>query len=138
LNRYRGKVRLGFRDFPLRQIHARAELAAEASRCAGEQGKFWEYHDLLYSNQARLDPDALQEHSRSIGLDEERFRACLESGKFVSPIEGDLQEGAKYGVSATPTFYINGVVLVGNQPVSAFENIIDSELAKIGLETPPP
>jgi protein-disulfide isomerase len=136
LDKYKGKVRLGFRDFPLRQIHPQAELAAEASRCAGEQGNFWDYHDRLYANQARLDPDVLKEHSHAIGLDVQRFGDCLASGKFVPAIEGDLQEGAKYGVSATPTFYINGVVLVGNQPVSAFEKIIESELAGIESKKP--
>src|SRR5207248_7387765 len=73
LEKYKGKVRFGFRDFPLRQIHPQAQPAAEASRCAGDQGKFWEYHDLLYSNQSRLDSNGLAEHARTAGLDIERF-----------------------------------------------------------------
>jgi protein-disulfide isomerase len=129
IKKYEGRVRLGFRDFPLRQIHPQAEQAAEAARCAGEQGKFWEYHDLLYGNQSRLDPDSLREHARTAGLDTESFRACLASTKFVVPVESDLQAGIAAGVSATPTFYINGIALVGLQPASAFESIIESELA---------
>jgi protein-disulfide isomerase len=138
LDKYKGKVRFGFRDFPLRQIHPQAEQAAEASRCAADQGKFWEYHDLLYSNQPRLDSDSLREHARSAGLDPERFGTCLASGKFVAPIESDLQAGVVAGVSATPTFYINGVPLVGVQSASAFEKIIDSELAEAASRTARP
>jgi protein-disulfide isomerase len=91
MDKYQGKVRLGFRDFPLRQIHPQAQQAAEASRCAGDQGKFWEYHDLLYSNQAKLDLDSLREQARATGLDAERFQACLDSGRFRPQIESDLE-----------------------------------------------
>jgi protein-disulfide isomerase len=137
MRKYKGQVRLGFRDFPLRQIHQRAEQAAEASRCAAEQGKFWQYHDRLYANQTRLDPDALREHARATGLDLEPFENCLTSGKFVAAIESDLQAGVRAGVSATPTFYVNGVPLIGVQTVGAFEKIIDSELAAAAGKTPP-
>jgi predicted DsbA family dithiol-disulfide isomerase len=129
LSKYKGKVRIGFRDFPLRQIHPQAQQAAEAARCAGDQGKFWEYHDLLYANQTRLDPLSLEEYARTAGLDREPFAACLASGKFKVLIESDLQAGAASGVSGTPAFYINGVLLSGSQPASAFESIIESELA---------
>ena len=128
LDKYKGKVRLGFRDFPLKQIHPMAQQAAEASRCAGDQGRFWEYHDLLYSNQTRLDSRGLTEHARVAGLDVPRFTACLSSGKFRAPVEGDIQAGATYGVSGTPAFFVNGVFLSGAQPASAFEKIIQSEL----------
>ncbi len=130
MTEYRGKVRLGFRDFPLRQVHPQAELAAEASRCAGDQSKFWEYHDLLFVNQARLDKAGLMDNARSAGLDVPRFAACLASGDFKPFIENDLQLGTAAGVSGTPAFYINGVLLSGAQPRSAFEKIIDAELAK--------
>jgi protein-disulfide isomerase len=129
LAKYDGKVRLGFRDFPLRQIHPQAQQAAEASRCAGEQGKVWEYHDLMYANQAKLDGPGLTESARTAGLDVGAFTACLASGKFRPSIESDLQTGAASGVSATPAFYVNGALLVGVQPAAAFEKLIESELA---------
>jgi protein-disulfide isomerase len=138
LEKYKGKVRLGFRDFPLRPIHPNAQQAAEASRCAAEQGRFWQYHDLLYQNQARLDSDGLKDQARTVGLNVERFEACRASGKFKAAIENDLQAGSKYGVSATPTFYINGVTLSGSQPSSAFESVIESELARSVSRKPAP
>jgi protein-disulfide isomerase len=134
LEKYQGKVRFGFRDFPLRQIHPQAQLAAEASRCAGEQGKFWEYHDLLYANQTRLDQASLTDQARTAGVDVERFGTCLTSGKFKAQIESDLQAGTISGVSGTPAFYINGVLLSGAQPASAFESIIDSGLAEASVK----
>jgi len=138
MEKYKGKVRLGFRDFPLRQIHPGAQLAAEAARCAGEQGRYWEYHDVLYTNQAKLDQGSLREYARTVNLDLARFEACLTSGKFLGPVEGDLQAGAKLGVSATPTFYINGSILVGVQPLSAFGKIIEAEIAGASPRKPAP
>ena len=138
LHKYDGRVRLGFRDFPLRSIHPQAQAAAEAARCAGEQGRFWEYHDLLYANQTALTADALKEHARSAGLDEGQFRACLDSGKFKMQIESDLQLGMASGVTGAPAFYINGVLLSGSQPLSAFEKIIDAELSSTAANQPAP
>lgn len=129
MDQYGEKVQLGFRDFPLRQIHQQAQQAAEASRCAADQGKFWEYHDLLYANQSRLDQAGLTDQARASGLDMPQFSTCLASGKFKPMIESDLQAGASSGVSGTPAFYINGIFLSGAQPVSEFQKIIDSELA---------
>ena len=106
LEKYKGKVRLGFRDLPLRQIHPQAQLAAEASRCAAEQGKFWEYHDLLFAGQ-KLDTAGLTAHAGNAGLDVERFEGCLKSEKYTPMIENDLQMGMKAGVTGTPAFFIN-------------------------------
>lgn len=129
--KYQGKVRFSFRDFPLRQIHAEAQSAAEASRCAGDQGKFWDYHDVLFANQAGLSQNAYAEHARSIGLDVAKFRACIDSGSFKPLIEKDLQAGMAIGVSGTPAFFINGVMVSGVQPASEFESVIDAELANL-------
>src|SRR4051812_37910697 len=129
LDRYEGKVRIAFLDFPLKAIHPMAARAAEATRCAGEQRKFWEYHDLLLSKEdARLDPDGLGEHARNIGLELERFGTCLESRRFAAAVANDTLDGYRSGVSATPTFFVNGIQLVGIQPASALSKIIDSEL----------
>jgi len=136
MDKYSGKVRLGFRDFPLRQIHAQAQQAAEAGRCAAEQGKFWEYHDLLYANQVKLDLNGLKEQARAAALDLERFDSCLAGGKFKPQIESDLQSGTGVGVLGTPAFYINGVPLSGAQPASEFEKIIESQLAEAESKKP--
>ena len=126
LGKYKGKVSLAYRDFPL-TIHPQAQLAAEASRCAGEQGKFWEYHDQLF-NASDLQRPALLEDARSLKLDEKQFDSCLTAGKYRAEIERDAQEGAQAGVSGTPGFFINGIALSGSQPPDAFIRIIEDEL----------
>ena len=130
LAKYDGKVKLAYRDFPLRDIHPHAQMAAEAGRCAAEQGKFWEYHDMLFANQGKLEGPALKEDARALGLDTAQFEFCLDSEKFKSAIEEDLQAGLRAGVSGTPGFFINGIFLNGSQPAAEFEKIIDGELPK--------
>jgi protein-disulfide isomerase len=127
--KYGNKVSVAYRDFPLRQIHAQAQPAAEAARCAGEQGKFWEYHDLLFAETAKLDAASLMDYAAQAGLDKNKFNECLSSGKFKPAIDEDLRAGEKLGVSGTPAFFINGVFLSGAQPMSEFEKMIDAELA---------
>jgi protein-disulfide isomerase len=128
LSKYEGRVRLAYRDFPLRQIHPQAQTAAEAARCAMEQGKFWEYHDLLFQNQNKLDKAGLVELASSVKVDRTKFESCLDSGKFRSEIDKDLQAGNRAGVNGTPAFFINGILVTGAQPASVFEKIIDAEL----------
>jgi len=132
LTKYSGRVKLAYLDFPLREIHPQAQRAAEAARCAGEQGKFWEYHDALYAEQSKLDGAELLTHARALNLDEKSFQSCLNSGKFKSKIEADLQQGSKVGVAGTPGFFINGVFLSGAVPPADFEKIIDTQLALLG------
>ena len=129
LAKYPGRVRLAYRDFPLRDIHPQSQSAAEASRCAAEQGKFWEYHDALFADRSKLDAPGLAAQARSLGLDEKRFSSCLDSGKFRAQVQADLDEGARAGVSGTPAFFVNGVFLSGAQPRAEFEKVIDAELA---------
>jgi protein-disulfide isomerase len=129
LSKYGDRVSLAYRDFPLAQIHSQADSAAEASRCAGEQGKFWEYHDQLFSS-SKLERPALLEYAHNLKLDEKRFDSCLASGKFQADIQRDLQEGTQAGVSGTPGFFINGVPLSGAQPMEAFVRVIEEELAR--------
>ncbi len=128
LAKYRGKVSLGYRDFPLRGPHPRAELAAEASRCAEEQGKFWEYHDLLLQSLDDPTREGLLQSARSLKLGEKQFSDCLDTGRYKAQVEKDLQDGLRAGVSGTPGFFINGIFLEGAQPMRAFEEIIDEEL----------
>jgi protein-disulfide isomerase len=130
LAKYPGKVKLGYRDFPLRQIHPQAQLAAEASRCAGEQGKYWEYHDLLFANPDKQGRDDLIEAARTLKLDDKQFDACLSSGRYKPQIDQDIQLGTRVGIVATPGFFVNGIFLNGAQPAVAFELVIDRELAE--------
>ena len=123
---YPGQVRLVFRHFPL-SMHPRAPKAAEASACAGEQGRFWEFHDSLFESQA-LEGDALKGQAARLGLDAGRFEQCLDSGKMASLVQRDLAAGRQAGVSGTPAFFVNGVVLSGAQPLEAFRRVIDQEL----------
>lgn len=124
-----GKVKYVFRDFPL-SFHQYAQKAAEAAECAQDQGKYWEMHDKLFQNQKNLDIDSLKKYAKDIGLDVEEFNSCLDSGKYASEVQKDFNDGQKYGVSGTPTFFINGIELVGAYPFDSFKQIIDAELAK--------
>jgi protein-disulfide isomerase len=123
-----GKVKFVFRDFPL-GFHPEAQPAAEASECANEQGKFWEYHDALFANQATLGRDLYLRLAEDFGLDVNQFTQCLDSRKYKEEVEKDFNYGSQVGVSGTPTFFINGIKLVGAQPYQAFQQIIEQELA---------
>jgi protein-disulfide isomerase len=125
---YAGKVKLVFRHFPL-DFHPHAQKASEASLCANEQGKFWEYHDLLFKNREKLEPANLKEYAAQLGLDAAKFSACVEGGKFAGQVKEDSEAGRKVGVSGTPAFFINGVMLSGAQPFDEFKKVIDAELA---------
>lgn len=129
LAKYGDKVRFSYRDFPLRAIHEHAEMAAEASRCALEQGKFWEYHDQLFKA-TNLDKEALVGFARNANVDQQKFESCLTSEKYKAQIDKDIEEGRKAGVNGTPAFFINGISTSGAQQQDAFTRIIDDELAK--------
>jgi protein-disulfide isomerase len=101
-----GKVLYALRDFPLESIHARAVRAAEAARCAGEQGQYWEMHDRLFSNQAALSEMDLSSLGHALRLDMEEFEACLKAGRQAAFVRKDLADGQRIGVSGTPTFFI--------------------------------
>jgi protein-disulfide isomerase len=132
---YGDKVRWVFRHFPL-DFHAQAEKAGEAAACAGEQGKFWEMHDLLWENSAQLQVADLKAHAATLGLDAASYGQCLDSGRHAGLVEADLRAGQGYGVSGTPAFFVNGRPLVGAQPFDAFAQVIDDELQRAA--TPPP
>lgn len=127
--KYAGKVRLVFKDFPL-QNHLQAPKAAEAAHCAGDQGKYWELHDRLFANQQLLQVPELKKHAAAVGLDQAAFDQCLDGGKHADDVKADVELGGQMGVGSTPTLYINGRVVTGAQPLSVFETIIDEELAR--------
>ena len=126
---YPDKVKLVFRQFPL-EFHKEAPKAAEASLCAGDQGKFWEYHDALFANQSALQVEQLKEHAKKVGLDAAKFDKCLDSGEKAATVKADQEDGQKVGVNGTPAFFINGILLSGAQPFDEFKSVIDAELAK--------
>ena len=130
LKRYDGKIRVVHKDLPLDAIHPQARPAAEAARCANEQGKFWDYHDKLYSNGSKLSAEELKSTAKEVGLDVEGFEKCFASGKFRGAVQKDLLEGAQLGLNGTPAFFINGRELTGAQPLEAFTAIIDEELGQ--------
>jgi protein-disulfide isomerase len=99
---------------------------------ANEQGKFWEYHDKLFANQQALDRPSLEKYAQEIGLNMDKFKSALDTGKFKERVDREVAEGDKAGAGGTPTFFVNGYRLVGAQPVDAFKKLIDQELAKKG------
>lgn len=124
-----GKVKIVFRDYPL-PFHPAAQKAAEAAECAGDQGKYWEMHNKLFSNQQALGVADLKKYAGELAIKQSEFDECLDSGKYASEVQSDLSDGSAYGVSGTPSFFINGMLLVGAQPYSEFKRMIDAELAK--------
>ncbi len=121
-------MKIVYKDFPL-PIHPNAQKAAEASRCAAEQGKYWEYHDLMFSNNTGLDPANLKKFAASLQLNTTQFDSCLDSDKYAQAIAKDVEEGNRAGVGGTPAFFVNGRFLSGAQPFSAFQEAIEDALA---------
>ena len=111
LKSYGPRVYFEIRNFPLTSLHANAFIAAEAAAAANAQGKVWPYIDFLFKNQSSLDPDSLKKYATQVGLDRKRFDTDFETDKFEADIRRDMEEGEVYGIEATPTIYINGVML---------------------------
>ncbi|HEY8231772.1 MAG TPA: thioredoxin domain-containing protein [Vicinamibacteria bacterium] len=128
LQRYSGKVRFVHLDYPL-EGHAEAVPAARAARCAGEQGKFWEYHRSLMARPGSLDPADLKGRAATLELDGGRFSSCLASTKFDEAIQSELRHGSELGVTGTPAYFVNGRLLSGARPVESFVEVIEDELA---------
>jgi protein-disulfide isomerase len=129
-DKYGDKVRIVWKDFPLTQIHPQAFKASEAAHCAGDQGKFWEYHDRLFANQQALQLTDLKAHAAALGLNAATFDACLDGSKYAERVRDGVAAGSRLGVNSTPTSYVNGRMLSGSLPFEAFSAVIDEELAK--------
>ncbi len=129
MEKYKDSVRLVYRDYPL-SFHKNAQKASEAAECAEEQGRFWEMHRAMFANQSKLETAQLVETAAGLGLESERFKECLDSGKYSSEVQNDFNDGQRYGVTGTPTFFINGIMMVGAKGVDAFSAIIDQELSR--------
>ncbi|MEM9593697.1 MAG: DsbA family protein [Acidobacteriota bacterium] len=133
MERYGDKVKLEFRQFPLRNIHPQAQKAAEASLCAADQGEFWGMHDAIFANPREMHDAALTEHAAGLGLDIATFTACLESGEHADTVQADVDQGLKVGVGSTPSIYVNGrpVNMVGGgAPIDAISALVDDELRR--------
>lgn len=130
LKNYSEKVRLVYRHYPLSSIHPDAFKAAEASMCAGAQGRFWEMHDLMFDEQSGLKEDALKARAAKLQLDTAAFNTCLQSGKLADRVKQDLRDGSRAGVSGTPALFINGRFLSGAQPYQEIAKLIDDELRR--------
>jgi protein-disulfide isomerase len=130
LKRYDGKVRLVHKDLPLDELHPQARQAAEAARCADDEGKFWEYHDKLYASSPKAAPEDLKFYAKDLGLKQDSFDKCLSTGKYKAAIQKDMNEAASLGLTGTPTFFINGRELSGAQSIEAISQIIDEELSR--------
>jgi protein-disulfide isomerase len=127
---YGDKIRFVWKDFPLTQIHPQAFKASEAAHCAGDQGKYWELHDVLFNKQQELQLDDLKRHAIELGLNTATFNECLDSSKYGERVRDGLSEGSQLGVNSTPTIFINGRRLSGAQPYEVFAAVIDEELAR--------
>jgi protein-disulfide isomerase len=125
---YGNKIRFVFRDFPLTSIHPDAQPAAVAANCAGEQGRYWEYFQLLYGDPRGLGSGMYQTYAQETGLNLSSFNSCIKNGRYNKEINLDLQDGTRMGVSGVPAFYINGRLISGLQPYEVFAQSIEEEL----------
>ena len=136
---YKGRLAFAYKDFPL-PMHPNAEKAAEASRCAGQQGKYWEYHDQLTTTK-QLDMAALKNHARVLKLDTAAFDTCLDSGQMAETVKAQALEAQTLGVQGTPTFFVNGRYVTGTVGYENLRAVIAEELsaseAKTGTRTTP-
>ncbi len=126
---YPGKIRFVYRNLPLTSIHPEAMPSAEAAMCAGEQNAFWQYHEKLFLDQEALSADLYSQIATGLGLDMTAFNACVTEHRYQEEIQADMDFALNLGVQSTPTFFINGMPIVGAQPLTAFTSLIDKELA---------
>jgi protein-disulfide isomerase len=128
LDAYPGQIRFVYRNLPLTSIHPAAMPSAVASLCANDQNAYWEFHEKLFSSE-NLDEATFVQYATDLNLDVDEFTACLSSGKHDEYIQQDMNFALDLGVQSTPTFFINGLAIVGAQPLSSFQQLIDKEIA---------
>lgn len=127
--KYPDKVRIVYRNFPLSSIHPDATSAAEAAECANEQGAYWQFHDKLFSDQYGLGQDAYVKYASDLKLDVNKFTQCFTQRRYQKNVQADFDYASNLGVSSTPTFFLNGIPIVGAQPYNVFDQVITKELA---------
>ncbi len=126
---YKDKIRFVYKDFPLYSIHPEAGAAAEAANCAGQQDAYWKYHDALFEGKNGLGTAAYTQYATELGLNVDLFNKCMSEHLSKKDVDADYKYGSSLGVSSTPTFFVNGLAVVGAQPYEVFQQIIDKELA---------
>jgi protein-disulfide isomerase len=136
VSRYRDQVLFVSKNLPL-PMHPQAQLAGEASLCAQDQAKFWEFRGWLFANQRTMNRDTMIAAAGSLGMDENIFGTCIDNGTHDAEVKADMDEARSFGITGTPGFLINGRVISGAQPIESFETIIDEELTRKGVEVPP-
>lgn len=130
MKEYPDDIRFIYRDFPLAELHPGADVAALGGECANDQGKFWEYYDVVFAHQAEYTSDLLISYADEAGLNLPAFTTCLESGVYREEVQNDLADGVAAGVRGTPTFFANGVKIEGNIPYGTFNDVIKAFLEK--------
>ncbi len=127
--KYGDKVKVVFKNFPL-PFHKHAQVAAEASLCANEQGQklFWKLHDYMFENQNLLKKTDLIDSAEKLGLKKKPFQKCLDTKRYFAQVKADMEEGKAVGVRSTPTFFVNGKMVTGAQPIKVFTDLIDEDL----------
>jgi len=131
LSRYPDQVRIVHRHFPLDSIHPFARPAAEASMCADEQGKFWEFHDAIFARNGKLSAGSFAEIGSELGLDGDALGSCMSEKRYADFVQQDFEAGRAAGVTGTPAFFVNGVALKGSRDADELSKIVDSELARV-------
>lgn len=126
---YPGKIKFVYRNLPLTSIHPSALPAAEAALCAGDQNAYWQFHDKLFAGET-LGDDIYTQYAQDLGLNMAVFQNCVTSHKYKDSIQKESDYIIGLGVRSTPTFFINGIAVVGAQPLDVFKQIIDKELAR--------
>lgn len=125
---YPGQIKFVYKHLPLDSIHPEAIPAAEAAMCAGEQDAFWQFHEKLFGGES-LGNQIYVQYAQDLGLDMQTFRACVSDRKYQQAVETDTNFAVDLGIRSTPTFFINGLAIVGAQPLDVFKQVIDKELA---------
>jgi protein-disulfide isomerase len=128
LSAYPGKIRMVYRNLPLTSIHPDAMGAAEAAMCAGEQDAYWPFHNKLFTSDSLTQPTFLQ-YAQELSLNVDQFKTCITNEKYKEAIQADSDFAINMGIRSTPTFFINGLAVVGAQPLDVFKQVIDKELA---------
>ena len=131
LQAYPGKVKLVIKNYPYKYRDF-SRIAAEASLAAGEQGKYWEMHDILLTRSPKLDKASLIGYAEELKLDVQKFTESLASGKHAKAIDSDIQLAESLDLYNTPTIYINGRQLIGERPFDSYKEIIEEELNQPG------
>jgi protein-disulfide isomerase len=130
LEEYPDQLRFVYRDFPLTSIHSEAISAAVAARCAGEQEKYWEYHNALFTDTYGLSSDAYPKYAADLGLKMDDFNTCVQEDRYRDAVLASMEEAqSQFYVGSTPTFFLNGIPIEGALPYTFFKQVIDLELA---------